>query len=195
VLLAACSGAPAPNPHSAHNAPTTAMPAPSGQAQRQHAIDELGRRAFRLLATGHPERLLFDDLDLRELLDGAGATRLSARRATLEERLGPTADFPAMLESARYAGICLQGAREESAGGVLGLRREGWTFERALVIGRNPDGRRIAAWIEGPFLFTNAGFGALDLERVEEPRWEHSDLEIAPCDLAIRNDLPEGAQL
>ncbi len=43
-------------------------------------------------------------------------------------------------------------------------------------------------------MFSDAGFGALDLERVETPRWEHSDLELAPCDMAIRNDLPEAAR-
>jgi hypothetical protein len=77
---------------------------------------------------------------------------------------------------------------------VLGLQADGWIFDRFLLIGRRPSGRRIAAWVEGVFVYTDAGFTALDLERVEEPRWEHSDLEIAPCDLSIRNDLPERAR-
>lgn len=157
-------------------------------------MDAFGRRAWAALREGEPERLLYDDLDLRALLDTAGATRLSARRITLTQRLGSTADFPALLASAEYAGICLQGARDEEPGGVLGLRTEAWIFDRALVIGRRPGGRRIASWVEGTFVFTDSGFGALDLERVEAPRWEHSDLELAPCDLAIRNDLPENAR-
>jgi hypothetical protein len=83
-------------------------------------------------------------------------------------------------------------ARAKSPAAVWWASR--WTIERVLVIGIRPGGRRIAAWIEGTFVYTDAGIGALDLERVEQPRWEHSDLELAPCDFAIRNDLPEHAR-
>ncbi len=174
--------------------PTTVRPTPTDREVRDRAIAAFGERAWSAMLAGAPERLLYDDLDLRVLLDASVATRLSARRLTLGQRVSPSSDTPALLESAEYAGICLQGARDEPAGGVLGLRGEGWVFDRALVIGTRPGGRRIAAWIEGTFLFTDAGIGALDLERVEEPRWEHSDLELAPCDLAVRHDLPESAR-
>jgi hypothetical protein len=191
VLIAGCGAA---VPVAVAPRPTTALGPPQDRDARDRAMDELGRRAWDALSEGTPERLLYDDLDLRVLLDTAGATRVSARRMTLRQRLGDTGDFRTLLANAEYAGICLQGAREEPAGGVLGLRSDGWIFDRALVIGRRPEGRRIASWLEGTFVYSDAGFHALDLERVERPRWEHSDLELAPCDLAIRNDLPDGAR-
>lgn len=189
MALAGCGGSAAP----AH--PTTPRAPPAERQARDAAIARFGERAWAALLAGAPERLLYDDLDLRRLLDASGATRLSARRLGAGTRIGGvSADLPAMLRSAEYAGICVQGAREEPAGGVLGLRENGWVFDRALVIGRRPGGRRIASWLEGTFLFTDAGFGALEIERVEAPRWEHSDLELAPCDLAVRRDLPERAR-
>lgn len=187
VIACACGGATVPRA-------TTPMPAPAEREPRQSAIDAFGRLAFEALADGQPQRLVFDDVELRAILDTAGATRLTARRETLDHRLGDTSDLETSMAGAEYAGICLQGAHDESAGGVLGLRADGWLIDRALVIGRREGGRRIASWLEGPFLFTDRGFGALDLERVERPRWEHSDLEIAPCDFSIRNDLPDEAR-
>lgn len=146
------------------------------------------------MRSGHPSRLLVDDLGLRNLLDAPSATRVGARRMQVRQRMRATRDFASLLEGADYAGICLQGARVEPAGGVLGLQNDAWIFDRLLVIGRRPSGRRVAAWVEGVFVYTDVGFTALDLERVEEPRWEHSDLELAPCDLAVRSDLPERAR-
>jgi hypothetical protein len=195
ACLAACGGAGAAvAPSPSREGPTTPRPAPEDSDARQGAIDAFGRRAWDAMKAGDPGRLVFDDLVLRELLDSAAASRLSARRLSLAQRIGSTDDLPTLLDDAEYAGVCAQGARDEEEGGVLGLRAPGWTLERVLVIGTRPGGRRIAAWLEGLFVFTDAGFGALDLERVEEPRWEHSDLEIAPCDVAVRNDLPENAR-
>lgn len=174
--------------------PTTPRVAPETASARRESIDGLGRRAWDAMAAGAPQRLLLDDLDLRTVLDPTGATRLSARRLSVVQRIGETDELPRLLAESSYAGVCLQGAREEPEGGVNGLRSPGWVFDRLLVIGRRSNGRRIAAWLEGVFLFTDAGFFALDLERVERPRWEHSDLEIAPCDLSIRDDLPERAR-
>jgi hypothetical protein len=174
--------------------PTTALAAPDSASARRATIDALGRRAWDAMAAGAPQRLLLDDLDLRTVLDSAGATRLSARRLSVVQRIGETDELSRLLAGASYAGVCLQGARDEAEGGVTGLRSPGWVFDRILVIGRRGTGRRIAAWLEGLFLYTDAGFFAVDLERVERPRWEHSDLEIAPCDLSIRDDLPEGAR-
>lgn len=182
VCLLACAGS-APRP-------TTPLPAPDLREARNHAIDAFGRRAWEALADGDPARVLYDVVELRALLEPSVATRLSARRPSLGRRLGPHRSSRGLLQRARYAGICLQGARELPAGGVLGLRSPGWVFDRALLIGTRPSGRRIASWFEGIFVFTDAGFGALDLERVEEPRWEHSDLELATCDFAVRDDLP-----
>ena len=192
LLLTACG--PTLPPVDAPPRPTTAAVLPDDPQLRRRAIDSLGRRAWAAMTAGEPERLLVDELDLRALLDPAGATRIGARRLEVDSTIGSTRDFPTLLASAEYAGLCVQGARAETAGGVLGLRADGWIFDRMLLIGRRPSGRRIAGWLEGTFLYTDAGFAVLDLERVEEPRWEHSDLELAPCDLAIREDLPERAR-
>lgn len=189
ALLACGGGAVLPE-----RRPTTPLPLPDDREARSAAIDTFGRRAWQALAAGEPTRMLVDELVLRTLLDRTGASRLSALRPAIERRIGDRTDAIPLLANASYSGICLQGAREEPRGGVLGLRATAWVFDRALVIGTRADGRRIAAWLEGTFVFTDAGFEALDLERVEQPRWEHSDLELAPCDLAIRNDLPERAR-
>ena len=167
---------------------------PQEEAARRAAVERLGERTYAALRDGRPESLVYDDIDLRVLLEPTGATRYAARRQGLAERIGPTEDAANLLRAAEYAGVCVQGARAESAGGVLGLREDGWVFDRVLIIGRQASGQRVAAWIEGTFVYTDRGFGALDLERVEQPRWEHSDLELAPCDLSIRRDLPEAAR-
>lgn len=169
--------------------PTRCSSAPSDPVARRAAIDDVGRRAWAAMLASAPQQLLLDDMDLRVLLDSASSTRFAARRGSLERRLGPLEDLSPMLSRAEYTGLCLQGARDEPAGGVLGLNEAGWIFERLLLIGQQSGGRRVAAWIEGTFVLTDQGFYAIDLERVEQPRWEHSDLEIAPCDLSIRGDL------
>lgn len=174
--------------------PTGLRTAPAGADARRAAIDALGHRVWDALAAGEPRRLLYDETDLSTLLDGGAATRATLRRDRIDERIGSTADFVSLMESAEYAGICLQGARDVPAGGALGLRSDGWVVDRVLIIGRRPSGQRIASWLEGVWLYSDQGFAAADLERVERPRWEHSDLEIAPCDLSIRNDLPEQAR-
>ena len=71
--------------------------------------------------------------------------------------------FPPAPQAARAP---LSGPRREVAlGGRVGLRCG------------------VAAWVEGVFVYSNAGFKAIDLQRVEAPRWEHADLEIATCDM------------
>ena len=92
------------------------------------------------------------------------------------------------MREARYGGVCLQDARVERSGPPFGLRESGWVFDRALVVGvtsEGPEGRRVAAWVEGTFVYTTEGFGAISIVRVERPRWEHSDLELAPCDMEV----------
>ena len=165
-----------------HRHATTPVALPEDVEARHAAMDELGRRLFAALADGRPEDALLGDDELRLVLEPQAATRLAARRATLGLRLGEH-DFSA-LSATTYLGVCLEDAHDEPPGGPLGLRATGWTFQRILVAGRQTAGRRVAFWVEGTFLFTDAGFGALDLERVESPRWEHSDLELAPCEMA-----------
>lgn len=190
ALLAGCAGA-----NAGAVRPTGPALLPDAPAVRRAAIDALGRRAWDAMAAGRPAELLYDDRDLEVLVDRGAVTRIAARRLAHAERLAPEpARLRVALASATYAGVCLQGARPEEAGGPIGLVADGWVFDRLLVIGRRPMNRRVAAWLEGVFVYSDAGFAALDLERVEEPRWEHSDLEIAPCDLSIRDDLPEIAR-
>ncbi|MBX3272510.1 MAG: hypothetical protein KF729_19785 [Sandaracinaceae bacterium] len=185
-LAAGCGGA------EAVRRPTTPSVIPEAAAERQRAVDAFGEHAWGALSAGTPSSLLFADRDLEVLLQGAALQRFAARRLAPGGRDGgiEPGRLRAALASATYAGICVQGARSEEAAGLLGLVADGWVFDRLLLIGRQPSGRRIAAWIEGTFVYSDAGFGALALERIEEPRWEHTDLEIAPCDVAIRNDLP-----
>lgn len=163
--------------------PVRPIPVPASEQARHEALDRAGRRIYGALAAGRPERLLFDDLTLRRLLVPDAATQASALRAGLEVRLGLRREAFSAFDGAKYLGICVQGARLEPAGTSMGLKHAGWMFDRALVAGIEPSGRRIASWVEGAFLFTTKGFGAISLDRVEEPRWEHSDLELAPCDM------------
>lgn len=163
--------------------PETAMPVPDEREARHRALDRLGRRIYRALAAGDVESLLLDDLAVRRLLAPEAATRASALRTGLRGRLAMRAQAFRVLETATYEGICVQGSRLEPAGSPVGLREPGWVLDRVLVAGEKPGGSRVALWVEGSFLYTNAGFGAISLDRVEEPRWEHSDLDLAPCDM------------
>lgn len=191
TLLAACGGGAAvPALHPNHPAEL-----PAAAADRREIVDALGHRAWDAMVAGDPSRLLYADRDLEVLVQGGAVTRFAARRLAHAAELTEDPErFRGPLASARYSGVCLQGARPEPANGPLGLLADGWVFDRMLVIGTRETGRRVAAWLEGVFVYSDAGFAALDLERVEEPRWEHSDLEIAPCDLSIRDDLPEIAR-
>ncbi len=165
--------------------PQSPRPMPEDRANRAAVLDDLGRHLYGLLRRGQPERLLFDDPALGRLVDEASATRLRALRAGTGARLRVEPSRFRILGSARYAGLCLQGARQQPAGGPLGLKADGWVFERVLVVGLQAGGRRLASWVEGAFLLTDAGFGALALTRVEPPRWEHSDLELTTCDMQV----------
>lgn len=158
---------------------------PNGGDTRQQALHESGGRLYLAMAEGRPEEALVDELSLRHLVDGSSASRYAARRATVGMRLGVRpADFQSFRD-AEYVGLCAQGAHERPAQGVLGLLAPTWSLERVLLVGRQAGGRRVAAWLEGVFVYTNQGFFALDLSRAEAPRWEHSDLELASCDLEV----------
>ncbi|AKF05404.1 hypothetical protein [Sandaracinus amylolyticus] len=183
LLVAACSGPGAAAPAR----PTTPLVMPTEIAARHAAMDAFGARLFAALAAGRPADVMLGDDELRVLLESDAATRIGAHRATVAMRLGADVGrVPLGLDGSHYLGVCLQDARDEPADGPLGLRADGWTFRRVLVAAERPGGRRVALWVDGLFVFTDAGFGALDLERVESPRPEHSDLEIAPCDMATR---------
>lgn len=180
LCLAACA-----HTHGGASAPLALSPVPGGRDARATALAATGHGLYRALSAGRLDALVVDELDLRALVDGASATRFAARRRTLALRLGIQPEAFTPFRQAEYAGVCVQGARAREGGGVLGLLGPTWTADRILVVGRRPGGRRLAAWLEGVFVFTNGGFVALDLNRVEAPRWEHSDLELANCDLEV----------
>ena len=167
------------------------LPVPNDGAARDRAMREGGAKMYAALAEGRPESLLADDVALRDLVDPQAASRYVALRAATGMRLGVQPEEFAPLAQASYSGVCLQGVRLEPAHDRLGLSSAGWVFDRALVAGVQPGGRRMAAWIEGTFVYTPTGFLALDLTRVEAPRWEHSDLELAPCDMQVGIQGPQ----
>lgn len=167
------------------------LPVPSDSGERARAMRDGGRLMYTALREGRPESLLADDVTLRALLDAEAASRYTALRIGSGVRLATPLEALAQLSQADYVGVCLQGVRLEPAHDRLGLTEPGWVFDRALVAGIQPSGRRMAAWVEGTFVYTPGGFVALDLTRVEAPRWEHSDLELAPCDMQVGIQGPQ----
>ncbi len=173
---AGCAGAGSPRPRSM----------PDDSTRRDALVAELGRSAWAALSEGDPLRLLADEELLSALLEPAAVARLLDRRPGLRARLGEVVHrIPAQLTSATYLGVCALDARNEGPGGPLGLRTSTWTLGRVLVAGRlAATSRRIASWIDGHFAFDGTRLVALELEAIEAPRWEHSDLELARCDVS-----------
>jgi hypothetical protein len=184
ALLACASGCPGP---AETVAPTTLRPlaVPPSDRARDDALLRTGERIYEALAQGRPDSLLVDDDGLRRLVTDDAATRYSAVRMGISVRLAvDPAEFEAFRNST-YTGICLQHARVEPPGTPIGLVERGWVFDRALVVGQQPGGRRFASWIEGTFVYTPEGFVAIDIASIETPRWEHADLELATCDMEV----------
>jgi hypothetical protein len=180
VTLASCHrGA---RSEGAEGGPLRLSTMPGDPDDRRRALVTLGETLHGALREARPEALLFEDDTLDDVLDPRSATRARASRAVGARVRAWPSEF-ALFAETTFAGICLQGARTEARDDTLGLRRRAWVFGRALVAARRPDGRRVAAWVEGNFVFTTHGFFAIGLERVEAPRWEHADLELAPCDM------------
>lgn len=161
------------------------LPVPADREVRVAAMRDIGARLYAALSEGRPQDVLLGDDELRLVLAAPAATRASALRVGLGARLGLGRSDFGPFQTSEFAGVCLQEARLEPAATPVGLVREAWVFDRVLVVGRRPGGRRVAAWVEGEFVFTNAGFGAIDLRRIEAPRVEHSDLELATCDMEV----------
>jgi hypothetical protein len=158
---------------------------PAAPAARDAAVLALGRAVFDAAQARALERLLFDDLELRTLLDGAGASRVNAVRQAAGPALRADADALALsIAGARFVGVCLQESAVSAVGGALGLRAEAWVVGRALVVADHPRVGRVAGWTEGVFVHSSRGFGAVTLDRVEPLRPAHSDLELASCDMA-----------
>ena len=164
--------------------PSTARPLSERGVDTAGELDAFGSKLYTALASGSIAPVMLDDAALRALLLPDAASRLVAQR-----RATPTLALPAeagsLLRSARYAGLCVQQGRVEPRAGTLGLRASGFVFDRALLIGREAGGGAVASWVEGHFLHTDVGFGALSVERVESPRRDHADLELAECELRV----------
>jgi len=184
LLAVACGAA-------ATRAPSTPAPLPSQGGQADAVLADFGAKLYGALVRGRPDDVAFGAGALHALLSPAAENRVLAVRANAprSSRLG--ADDRALWAQAHFAEICVQQGRAEPAGGQLGLRADGFVFERALVVGREPGGGALAGWVEGEFLNTDAGFGALSLERVETPRRDHADLELAVCELRARARDPK----
>lgn len=177
LCLAACAGPPAPA------ATTTAMRAPATAEARRSAALELGRRLYAAVGSGTVEQIVLDDPTLREVLQPEAAGRASVLRLNLGRGLHLPEISRTLLERAPYRGACLQDVRHERAREITGLRAPGWVVRRVLIVGQDSTGGHVAAWVEGTFVFTDGGFRAVLIERVETPRRDHADLQIATCDL------------
>jgi len=182
TVLASC-GAPAGSA-----GPTRTLPEPAQRAAATAAVDRLAGRLHHAIAADTVASLLFDDQALRALLRSEAAGRASVLRLNASAHLSVPEAPRALLGRTSYAGACVQELRDEAAGGPGGLRAAGWAFHRILVVGREPGGGHVATWVEGQFVYSDAGFGAVVVERVETPRRDHSDLEIATCDLRVGID-------
>lgn len=177
VLLVAC-GASSNATHVEH--PWTM---PRVRAKRLEVLEEFGRRAHRALATASLSAILLDEDGLEAVLDSDGYARFEALRMGLGARVHLDERHGAFAET-EFSGLCVLRSREEDAHAETGLDLPGWIFDRALVVG-DRGGRRLGAWLEGTFLYTDHGIFALDLTRVEEPRSQHSDIELVQCDQAV----------
>ncbi len=180
-LLGACGGGQTP---AGSTVAQRALEAPTSGEQRSAALHQFAERAFRTLRDGHAVELVFPDAALDRLLNAPSARRASGQRHDM-----PRADVMAprqfeLLRGATFDGACFQGLHEEPAGSIVGLLHNGWMFERVLLVGSEPTGR-LAIWLEGEFLWTDKGFGAIAIHSAEAPRRNHADLELAVCDVDL----------
>ena len=180
LALAACGGSSALS--------LVRRPDESGDAKE--ALHGLGVRVFEALRSGEPDRLLFDDLSIRELLLPEAANKVLQLKASQHQRLGRVEHVLQFnLRNADFLGVCAQGVHNEYGHGPTGLQHDAWVIERLLIVGKDPRVGAVASWVEGAFVYTNRGFSALSLSRVEAPRPGHSDLELATCELSYSWDL------
>lgn len=169
VMLAAC----------AHATPPRALPPPADAAARRESLDALGKRLFEAIRERRIASVLAKGDELDALLVPQARARVEQER--LRTDLLNLSELARPWALAEYAGFCAQGALQ---GGAVdpGLRADGWMLDRILVVaGLNRV--QSASWVEGRFVFTDQGFKVLSLSRVEPPRAQHADLELAPCDV------------
>lgn len=139
----------------------------------------VGEHVFRAVRGGDVNTLLAPDAFLEAEVSSEARTRYRILAGAPRHRgdLDRT-----LLRDARYEGACVAGLRAEADGGRLGLRTPRWVFDRILVVGLLPSGKRVAFWTTGVFVLAEAGAHALEIAQVENPRWEHADIQLAVCD-------------
>jgi hypothetical protein len=159
--------------------PLSAATIPEDAGVRRDAVDQLARNLFEAMRSGQLSKILASSRTLDELMVPQARLRLEGERQQL---------FSSAVElrwaawtRANYAGFCAQDA-DGGNGGTAGLRRPGWVLSRVLVVADDGGGPS-AAWAQGTFVYTTAGFAALSLASVEPIRARHADLDLAPCDV------------
>jgi len=182
LLITACGGGqvvdesvPQPGP----------APMPTSPEVRRAVLTVLAEDLFDAVAAADADRLLVPVDELTLILDPEGAQRIEALRMAIHARVELDPARHGAFGHTELHGLCVLGARNEPAHTAIGLKAEGWILERALIVGERPGGQRLGAWFEGTFVYAGGRFRALDLRRVEDPRWEHSDLELVTCDMQV----------
>jgi hypothetical protein len=155
---------------------------PHDAALRRDSLSMLGQSLFEGLRAGTLDQSFASMRELDAIVAPEARMRLDRERASSIERAASLALFRNDWRGASYAGFCAQGAREEQAHASLGLTQPGWVLERILVVART-GATSSASWLEGDFVYTAQGWKALNVRRVEAPRRQHADLELAPCDV------------
>ena len=154
---------------------------PDDKAVWRDSLDELAARLFSGLREGHLEPVLVKRAELDPLLTLNGQMIVDHEREdqALSLSLAGTANAWATFV---YQGFCAQDVHAEPAGSAYGLKRDAWVIQRVLVVARKGKNRS-AAWVEGRFFYSDRGWLALSIGRIEPPRSHHTDLEVALCDV------------
>ena len=155
---------------------------PRDAGVRRDSLRMLGQSLFEGLRAGTLEQSFASMRELDAIVAPEARMRLESERASSMQRAASLALFRNDWHAASYAGFCAQGARDEQAHASLGLTQPGWVLERILVVART-GALSSASWLEGDFVYTAQGWKALNVRRVEAPRRQHADLELAPCDV------------
>jgi len=177
LMLGACG------PAAAGGGGTTlaSRPLPADQNERLASVDQLGEQLYGVLTRGSLGDLWANGNDLDQLFTVNARAKRSAGRGDASHVLAEGGWGQAWVHHP-YGGFCAQGGREEPANGPLGLKEPTWVLDRVLVVAADGH-RRAASWVDGLFVYTTRGWIAVDLHEAESPRPDHSDLELAPCDV------------
>lgn len=154
---------------------------PNDTSVWRDSLNDLAARLFAGLKAGRLEPVLVKRRELDRLLtlDGQMVVAREREEQALSLSLAGTARI---WSTSTYQGFCAQEAHAERGGSAYGLRDDAWVVPRLLVVARRGKSRT-AAWVEGRFFYSDRGWLALSVGRIEPPRSHHTDLEVAPCDV------------